>query len=578
MIEKIELKGNDNRFLKKKSLLLVCKILQINVSSNLTKLEVIDKIQQSYLNDKSILKKIYRVTGNKAYTILGKVIANKDFEIDFNFQNMKSISILLALCLIDSIEIIDSRKAKLKAEPKLQSALLETMQDNTDSSTQQDREKCKTIEAILESIIMIYGVMNFREFEQMVKKYINISHKDLFNYLIEDLEIVFKIMKIMTDKNNDNDGIVYYSEIDDIKSIFKEKLKHADLDYKEYTKEELLELYDDPYRLKTNTNVKRLYDYCEKYSKYGTTTFFSQYENMVQEIDCRSYIYMDQFNFDSIDDANHYLEIFMDAYNDIPKFSLYGYSPNEIRKLEVQRQQRKSDKKPGRNDPCYCGSGKKYKNCCMLKDQMEEIQAEQRRDKVIENEYLVENSETINDCLPEKEGRKFFELFFSLLLYVNKKYNIIDDMKDLSYFRTITPENQNKVITKLWENSSTIIPEYISKNPDSFTKEELDIIALWEKKKITDHFVVYKYTNDYTELLGKDCIYKIKGLKKSIRIDIFKEELPMYIETTLLPYEDYIVYDSIISKISISLGPNIKKEIKENYNDLVKQGKVKTQL
>jgi hypothetical protein len=25
-------------------------------------------------------------------------------------------------------------------------------------------------------------------------------------------------------------------------------------------------------------------------------------------------------------------------------------------------------KRPGRNDPCYCGSGKKYKNCCMKKD------------------------------------------------------------------------------------------------------------------------------------------------------------------------------------------------------------------
>ena len=24
----------------------------------------------------------------------------------------------------------------------------------------------------------------------------------------------------------------------------------------------------------------------------------------------------------------------------------------------------KADKKIGRNDPCPCGSGKKYKNCC----------------------------------------------------------------------------------------------------------------------------------------------------------------------------------------------------------------------
>jgi preprotein translocase subunit SecA len=27
----------------------------------------------------------------------------------------------------------------------------------------------------------------------------------------------------------------------------------------------------------------------------------------------------------------------------------------------------KAEEKPGRNDPCPCGSGKKYKKCCALK-------------------------------------------------------------------------------------------------------------------------------------------------------------------------------------------------------------------
>ena len=31
---------------------------------------------------------------------------------------------------------------------------------------------------------------------------------------------------------------------------------------------------------------------------------------------------------------------------------------------QVKRQPVKKDKKPGRNDPCPCGSGKKYKKCC----------------------------------------------------------------------------------------------------------------------------------------------------------------------------------------------------------------------
>jgi hypothetical protein len=26
-------------------------------------------------------------------------------------------------------------------------------------------------------------------------------------------------------------------------------------------------------------------------------------------------------------------------------------------------------KHPGRNEPCHCGSGKKYKHCCLVKDE-----------------------------------------------------------------------------------------------------------------------------------------------------------------------------------------------------------------
>ncbi len=29
----------------------------------------------------------------------------------------------------------------------------------------------------------------------------------------------------------------------------------------------------------------------------------------------------------------------------------------------------KTTARPGRNDPCYCGSGRKYKHCCLAKDE-----------------------------------------------------------------------------------------------------------------------------------------------------------------------------------------------------------------
>jgi preprotein translocase subunit SecA len=48
-----------------------------------------------------------------------------------------------------------------------------------------------------------------------------------------------------------------------------------------------------------------------------------------------------------------------------------GQMPNQAPKPEEPRKPetvRRQTPKVGRNDPCPCGSGKKYKNCCMSKD------------------------------------------------------------------------------------------------------------------------------------------------------------------------------------------------------------------
>ena len=34
----------------------------------------------------------------------------------------------------------------------------------------------------------------------------------------------------------------------------------------------------------------------------------------------------------------------------------------------LKKEPKKADKKPGRNDPCPCGSGKKYKKCCGINE------------------------------------------------------------------------------------------------------------------------------------------------------------------------------------------------------------------
>ena len=66
-------------------------------------------------------------------------------------------------------------------------------------------------------------------------------------------------------------------------------------------------------------------------------------------------------------------ECIISLNNSMHQWALKGHSPNEllgtagVKKGKLIPFQKK--KTPGRNDPCPCGSGKKYKRCCMNKEE-----------------------------------------------------------------------------------------------------------------------------------------------------------------------------------------------------------------
>ncbi|MGM9539318.1 SEC-C metal-binding domain-containing protein, partial [Anaerovibrio sp.] len=56
------------------------------------------------------------------------------------------------------------------------------------------------------------------------------------------------------------------------------------------------------------------------------------------------------------------------AYNDsLPLWMLKGHTPAEAAGMPRPAVVREG-RKIGRNEPCPCGSGKKYKNCCISKE------------------------------------------------------------------------------------------------------------------------------------------------------------------------------------------------------------------
>lgn len=100
-------------------------------------------------------------------------------------------------------------------------------------------------------------------------------------------------------------------------------------------------------------------------------------ENLVDEIQlvCQMDESMDEviyelerrgLEFNTEAQFERFIKLVIDVKNNTRLWANRGYTPNEFSQLFSERKASSSSAvKVGRNDPCPCGSGKKYKKCCM---------------------------------------------------------------------------------------------------------------------------------------------------------------------------------------------------------------------
>jgi len=71
-----------------------------------------------------------------------------------------------------------------------------------------------------------------------------------------------------------------------------------------------------------------------------------------------------------MEQAGAMMQLIVEVRNTTRLWTNYGHTPNELSSGEksdlrlLPSVQTKHILKVGRNDPCSCGSGKKYKKCC----------------------------------------------------------------------------------------------------------------------------------------------------------------------------------------------------------------------
>lgn len=198
------------------------------------------------------------------------------------------------------------------------------------------------------------------------------------------------------------------------------------------------------------------------------------------------------------------------------------------------------------------------------KNEAKEIKAKQAINDFKKNyEYTPQKNARID----KRDVKLFYKLYNALMEYVNNKYNIIPNLK-ICNAKGLKPEDIHKIIVKLWEDIN-IIDEFCLNNPYKLNSTELKMVKEF-KRGIRANFILAKYEDSYTCMIHDNKIYMVKGLTCNIDEVVSNNCLPTFVETTILPFKNNIIYDSIISQMPVSFGCNFSEIVERDLNRLEK--------
>jgi len=259
--------------------------------------------------------------------------------------------------------------------------------------------------------------------------------------------------------------------------------------------------------------------------------------------------------FNGEEQLQEFINLIMLAKNNTRIWENNGYTPSELHEILSRRDKNivkfptLQRPKAGRNDPCPCGSGKKYKKCCAIFDDTKTAQ------------------------LSSDECRIFYETWYGLMGFVNERMGVIKAKIKPEYPNTVSDMMVHKVREVLWEKPE-LINEYISET--ELTQEKVDILKLWRTNHKKGMIFLLEYQPEYAVAIapneqGEDRLYGIKGISSSIA-NALRRDLPVQIETVLLPFKGKIIYDSFMSSMPIGFAEGAKAALCEMHDKTIKYG------
>lgn len=168
--------------------------------------------------------------------------------------------------------------------------------------------------------------------------------------------------------------------------------------------------------------------------------------------------------------------------------------------------------------------------------------------------------------LPQNTAHAFIQLHGELMLFAGQEIGDLPAKMTVVELLRQGAEGFVKYRELIYQDL-TIIDRYIASLKGEVTDQLLEDVDGF-RHYIRGDFYIMKHYRKYTVLMGNDRLYGILGLSQSIEEIVPKWALPAMVETVILPFRGYYIYDGLMMGSHISFGRNMKASMNDQFKKL----------
>lgn len=171
--------------------------------------------------------------------------------------------------------------------------------------------------------------------------------------------------------------------------------------------------------------------------------------------------------------------------------------------------------------------------------------------------------------------KRFYSIWTPLLMFVNHERRLLLGVHVWDEHNPLEPERVKVLRDALWGDDS-LREAFVARNPAGLSDADLDLVRSWQHR-VAANFFILKHLKKHSIFHGDgNRFYGVLGLHSPIAdLTLY---LPFYVHAVLLPFEDRIIYDSLLGVARMTFGGNIRRHFNQEYQDARRRGEVITTM